>query len=44
MMKWATLLSIVVLGPGAAAIFVWFLVDLVKIFRAPPREDSTPEA
>lgn len=34
-MKLATWISVLVLGPGALAIFVWFLVDLVRTFRSP---------
>jgi hypothetical protein len=30
--QWMTWLSVAILGPGAAAIFVWFLLDLRKIF------------
>jgi hypothetical protein len=33
MMEIATWLSVLVLGPGSIAIFVWFLSDLRRIFR-----------
>ncbi len=33
MMEIVTWLSVIVLGPGSVAIFVWFLCDLRKIFR-----------
>jgi hypothetical protein len=33
MMKIATWLSVIILGPGAAAIFIWFLLDLKRILR-----------
>jgi hypothetical protein len=33
MMEIATWLSVIVLGPGAVAIFVWFLYDLKRILR-----------
>jgi len=33
MMEIATWLSMIVLGPGAVAIFVWFLYDLKRILR-----------
>lgn len=32
-MKIATWLSVVVLGPGAVALFIWFLLDLKRILR-----------
>lgn len=32
-MQLATWLSVLVLGPGAIAIFVWFLMDVRRIFR-----------
>lgn len=32
-MKIATWLSVIVLGPGAIALFVWFLFDLKRILR-----------
>ena len=32
-MKIATWLSVVVLGPGAVALFIWFLFDLKRILR-----------
>jgi len=33
MMELATWLSVIVLGPGAVAIFVWFLLDMRKTSR-----------
>ena len=33
MMEVVTWLSVIVLGPGSIAIFVWFLLDLKRIFR-----------
>lgn len=33
MIEIVTWASVVILGPGALAIFVWFLIDLRKIFR-----------
>ena len=30
-MQLATWLSVIVLGPGAVGIFIWFLVDLKRI-------------
>jgi hypothetical protein len=33
MMQVATWLSVIVLGPGAVVIFVWFLLDLKRILR-----------
>jgi hypothetical protein len=33
MMEMVTWASVLVLGPGSIAIFVWFLCDLRKIFR-----------
>lgn len=33
MIEIVTWLSVIVLGPGSAAIFVWFLYDLRQIFR-----------
>ena len=32
MMELATWIAVLVLGPGALAVFVWFLFDLRKIF------------
>jgi hypothetical protein len=32
MMKLATWLSIIALGPGSVAIFIWFLLDVKRIF------------
>jgi len=36
MMEVATWLSVLILGPGSIAIFVWFICDVKRIFR---RED-----
>ena len=36
MMQIATWLAVIVLGPGAMAIFVWFLLDLKRIFDRNP--------
>lgn len=33
MMELATWLSVIILGPGAVAIFVWFLLDVTKTRR-----------
>ena len=33
MMEFATWLSVIVLGPGSVAIFIWFLLDLKRILR-----------
>jgi hypothetical protein len=33
MMQIATWLSVIILGPGAVAIFIWFLLDLRRILR-----------
>ena len=38
-MELATWLSVIVLGPGSIAIFVWFLLDVKRIFR---RDDDRP--
>lgn len=32
-MEIVTWASVIVLGPGSVAIFVWFLCDLIRIFR-----------
>ena len=37
MMEIATWLSVIVLGPGSVAIFIWFLLDLKHIL---PRGDK----
>ncbi|HMO85412.1 MAG TPA: hypothetical protein PKC18_10885 [Lacipirellulaceae bacterium] len=39
MMQIATWLSVIALGPGAIAVFVWFLFDLRRILR---RDDAPP--
>jgi len=33
MMQLATWLSVLILGPGSLAIFLWFLADLKRILR-----------
>ena len=33
MIELATWLSVLVLGPGSVAVFVWFLFDLKRVFR-----------
>lgn len=33
MMEVVTWLSVIVLGPGALAIFVWFLLDVRKMLK-----------
>ena len=33
MMELATWLSVIILGPGSVAIFIWFLLDLKRILR-----------
>lgn len=33
MMELATWLSVLILGPGSIAIFIWFLLDLKRILR-----------
>jgi hypothetical protein len=37
MMEIATWISVVVLGPGSVAIFIWFLMDLKRIL---PRKNE----
>jgi hypothetical protein len=37
MMAAGTWIAIVVLGPGALAIFVWFLADLREMLRDKPK-------
>ncbi len=32
-MQWGTWLSVLILGPGSAAVFVWFLLDMRKLLR-----------
>jgi hypothetical protein len=39
MMKLMTWLSVIALGPGSIAIFVWFLMGVKEIF-APPDESK----
>jgi hypothetical protein len=31
MLEWGTWAAIVILGPGALAVFVWFLVDVRRL-------------
>jgi hypothetical protein len=38
--EFMTWLSVAILGPGALAVFVWFLFDLRKIFSHPPESRS----
>ena len=40
MMTIATWLSVIVLGPGSVAIFVWFLLDLKRILRPVEKVDN----
>ncbi len=32
MMLWATWLAVIILGPGAVLVFLWFLLDLRRIW------------
>jgi hypothetical protein len=32
-----TWLSVIVLGPGSIAVFIWFLIDLRRMFKPPPQ-------
>lgn len=41
-MELATWLSILVLGPGSIAIFVWFLLDVKRIFHDDVRPKDGP--
>lgn len=41
MMETATWLSVVILGPGSLAVFIWFLADLHRIL--PRNEDACDE-
>lgn len=34
MMEIATWLSVLVLGPGSIAIFVWFVISIMEVFRS----------
>jgi hypothetical protein len=38
MMPIVTWLSVIILGPGSIAIFIWFLTDLKKILRSRDEE------
>jgi hypothetical protein len=38
MMEIVTWLSVLVLGPGSVAIFIWFLTDLKRILPREKRE------
>lgn len=44
MMKLATWLSVIALGPGSVAIFAWFLMDVKRLFgsgaMAMPRREG----
>jgi hypothetical protein len=40
-MKLATWLTVLALGPGSIAIFVWFLADVKRIFRRDPPVSPT---
>jgi hypothetical protein len=33
MMQVATWISVLILGPGSVAIFIWFLLTLKQVFR-----------
>jgi hypothetical protein len=47
MMQLATWLSVLILGPGSVAVFVWFLVDVKRIFgseRADSEQGAKPQA
>ncbi len=41
MMNFATWAAVLILGPGATAVFIWFLVDLKRIL--PKRKDTAGE-
>ena len=41
-MQWATWLTVIVLGPGAVAVFVWFVIDLVRMGRAADDPEMQP--
>ena len=46
-MKLATWLSVLILGPGSVAVFVWFLADVKRIFgsaRADSEQRANPQA
>ena len=43
-MNSATWISVIVLGPGSVAIFVWFLLDVKRIFGKPDGTDARREA
>jgi hypothetical protein len=46
-MQLATWLSVLVLGPGSVAVFVWFLFDVKRIFgseRTDRAQRSKPQA
>lgn len=42
MIEWATAATVIVLGPGAIAVFVWFLFDLKRIFAPPSTGEEPP--
>jgi hypothetical protein len=33
MLEWGTWLAVAALGPGAIALFLWFLKDVREVFR-----------
>ena len=33
LLELGTWAAVIILGPGAAGIFIWFLIDLRRIFR-----------
>jgi hypothetical protein len=43
-MELATWLSVIGLGPGSIAIFVWFLLDVKRIFRKDASESEAADA
>jgi hypothetical protein len=46
-MKLATWLSVLILGPGAVAVFAWFLADVKRIFgsgRGGSEQRPNPQA
>lgn len=44
MMQAGTWAAIVILGPGSAAVFVWFVLDLRAMLRGAGRRDERPDA
>lgn len=45
MIELATWLAVIILGPGALAVFIWFLLDLRRIMmdRARDERGSAPD-